>query len=156
MHPHPRNDSTGYKSQFERHPATIRIVVKSWLVLKLTINPWPSLSRSVVVSNCHSYGLLVDQPCVYQISQNVTHWPGSSRICLCSAAARAQKIADLASNYSTHLVINFNLALLCKHYNTITMLLECTSTVCACPRVVINLIWSNLIGQNLQPWYNTS
>ena len=28
-HPHPSNDSAGYKNQLERHPATVRIVVKT-------------------------------------------------------------------------------------------------------------------------------
>ena len=38
-HPHPSNNSAGYKSQLERHPATVRIVVKNWLVLKVYHRP---------------------------------------------------------------------------------------------------------------------
>ena len=88
-HPHPSNDSTGYKNQLERHPATIRIVVKK---LASSIKGLPSIharacQESLVVSNCHSDGLLVDQQSVYQISQNVTHWPGSLRIYLCSCSS---------------------------------------------------------------------
>ena len=78
-HPHPSNDSAGYKSQLEWHPATVRIVMKKLASIKTYHRP---MAESLVVSNCHSDGLLVDQPCVYQISQNVTHWPGSSRIYL--------------------------------------------------------------------------
>ena len=81
MHPHPSNDSAGYKSQLEWHPAT---VVKKLASIKAYHQP---TAESLVVSNYHSNGLLVDQPCVYQISQNVTHWPGSSRIYLCSCSS---------------------------------------------------------------------
>ena len=52
-HPHPSNDSAGYKSQLEWHPATVRI--KSWLV---SIKHRP-MAESLVVSNYHSGGLLV-------------------------------------------------------------------------------------------------
>ena len=76
-HPHPSNDSAGYKSQHEWHPATVRIVVKKLANIKAYHRP---MAESLVVSNCHSGGLLVNQPCVYQISQNVTHLLGSSRI----------------------------------------------------------------------------
>ena len=33
-HPHPSNDSAGYKSQLEWHPATVRIVVKKLASIK--------------------------------------------------------------------------------------------------------------------------
>ena len=68
-HPHPNNDSAGYKSQLEWHPATVRIVVKKLASIKAYHRP---MAESLVVSNCHSGGLLVDQPYLYQISQNVT------------------------------------------------------------------------------------
>ena len=42
MHPHPSNDSAGYKSQLKWHPATVRIVMKKLASIKrLTIDPWP-------------------------------------------------------------------------------------------------------------------
>ena len=40
MHPHPSNDSTDYKSQLERHPATIRIIVIKLASIKA--DPWPN------------------------------------------------------------------------------------------------------------------
>ena len=62
-HPHPSNDSAGYKSQLEWHPATVRIVVNSWLVsIKAYRRP---MAESLIISKCHSNGLLVDHPCVY-------------------------------------------------------------------------------------------
>ena len=53
-HPHPSNDSAGYKSQLEWHPATVRIVVK-----KLASIKHRPMAESLVVSNYHSGGLLV-------------------------------------------------------------------------------------------------
>ena len=66
-HSHPSNDSAG---QLEWHPPTVRIIVKKLASIKAYHRP---MAESLVVSNCHSGGLLVDR---------------GSRVCTKSQSAR--------------------------------------------------------------------
>ena len=61
-HPHPSNDSAGYKSQLEWHPAyRYESSTKTLASIKAYHQP---MAESLVVSNCHSDGLLVAGPAV--------------------------------------------------------------------------------------------